>query len=253
MTFIVTCEHARNGVPPGLRRLFRGEARLLAGHEGYDRGALDYARRLARALGAPLIAGEVSRLVVDLNRSPHHPALYSTFTRGLPQTQRREILRRYYFPYRLSVGAEIERHASRGEPVCHFSCHSFTPVRNGVRRHADIALLYDPARSRERAGCEALRMALAGTGLRVRRNYPFRGVADGLTTSLRRRFPDAAYAGIEIEINQSLFQVGWTKRRRELVRRLAEAARFFALRAATQAGPAGSCPPERGRRQRPFA
>jgi hypothetical protein len=36
----------------------------------------------------------------------------------------------------------------------------------------------------------------------VRRNYPYRGYADGLTTHLRRRYRGRAYIGIEIEVNQ---------------------------------------------------
>jgi hypothetical protein len=36
----------------------------------------------------------------------------------------------------------------------------------------------------------------------VRRNYPYRGSADGLTTHLRRLHPDGRYAGVEIEVNQ---------------------------------------------------
>ena len=39
--------------------------------------------------------------------------------------------------------------------------------------------------------------------LRVRRNYPYVGYADGLTTYLRTRFAAKLYAGLEIEINQS--------------------------------------------------
>ena len=38
--------------------------------------------------------------------------------------------------------------------------------------------------------------------LRLRRNYPYRGRSDGLTAALRRRHPDAAYVGIELEVNQ---------------------------------------------------
>jgi hypothetical protein len=40
--------------------------------------------------------------------------------------------------------------------------------------------------------------------LRVRRNYPYRGQADGLPTWLRRKFPDRAYVGLEFELNQAL-------------------------------------------------
>ena len=36
----------------------------------------------------------------------------------------------------------------------------------------------------------------------VRRNYPYLGTADGLTTCLRKRFAPRAYLGIELEINQ---------------------------------------------------
>jgi hypothetical protein len=40
--------------------------------------------------------------------------------------------------------------------------------------------------------------------LRVRRNRPYRGTSDGLTTHLRRRFAAKDYAGIELELNQAL-------------------------------------------------
>jgi predicted N-formylglutamate amidohydrolase len=230
IAFVVTCEHARNAVPPGLRPLFRGRSRLLAGHEGYDRGALDFARLLARALQAPLFAGTVTRLVVDLNRSPGHRALHSPEVRALPEFDRQEIVRNYHSRYRQAVETEVAARVASGARVCHFSCHSFTPVRDGVARNADIALLYDPARARERAWCGWLREALAGLGLRVRRNYPYRGVSDGFTTALRRRHPEAAYAGIEIEINQALLRAGWPRLRRTLVQRLAATARGFATR-----------------------
>jgi predicted N-formylglutamate amidohydrolase len=82
--------------------------------------------------------------------------------------------------------------------------HSFTPVLDGTARKADIALLYDPARPRERAlaahWLRALRVAEPARV--VRRNDPYRGSADGLTTALRGEYPAARYLGIEIEVNQ---------------------------------------------------
>ena len=38
----------------------------------------------------------------------------------------------------------------------------------------------------------------------MRRNYPYRGSSDGLTTTLRGLFADPDYLGIEIEVNQAL-------------------------------------------------
>ena len=88
--------------------------------------------------------------------------------------------------------------------VLHISSHSFTPRLDGIERRADVGLLYDPRRAGEQRFCLAWKRALesASPGLVVRRNYPYRGSADGLTTHLRRRFAERSYSGIELEVNQ---------------------------------------------------
>jgi hypothetical protein len=67
-----------------------------------------------------------------------------------------------------------------------------------------VGLLYDPRRPAEAEFCAAWQREIksADARLTVRRNYPYRGYADGLTTYLRKRYPDPAYAGIELEVNQ---------------------------------------------------
>jgi hypothetical protein len=55
---------------------------------------------------------------------------------------------------------------------------------------------------------------------RVRRNYPYRGDADGLTTHLRERLPAREYVGVELEVNQALVRQGgaaWRHTRAVLV------------------------------------
>jgi predicted N-formylglutamate amidohydrolase len=69
---LITCEHGGNSVPPRWRPLFRGHRALLDSHRGWDPGALPIARALAREMNAPLIYSTISRLLVELNRSPHH-------------------------------------------------------------------------------------------------------------------------------------------------------------------------------------
>jgi predicted N-formylglutamate amidohydrolase len=88
----------------------------------------------------------------------------------------------------------------------HIAVHSFTGVLRGEERNAEISLLYDPARPGEVDLCNRWIAALRELfpEFRVRRNYPYRGNADGLTTWLRRRFPNPQYAGIELELNQTL-------------------------------------------------
>lgn len=206
MELLLTCEHGGNRIPPRYRALFAGHEALLAGHRGWDPGALDWARALSRRLDATLIGAQTSRLLVDLNRSPHHPALFSPLSRGLAVDERNAILARYYFPHRADIEAWIAERTRRGGDVLHVAVHSYTPVLDGHVRNADIGLLYDPQRPRERHLCLAWQAALRARDatLRVRRNYPYRGDADGLTTHLRRRFPSRAYLGVELEISQGL-------------------------------------------------
>lgn len=200
---LITCEHAGNDVPPVYAALFRGREALLASHRGFDPGALATAEQLAAAVGAPLFATSVTRLLVDTNRSQGHPALFSEITRPLLLPTREEILGTAYTPHREAVAAAVTRLLQGSDLVLHVASHSFTPVLDGVKRHCDIGLLYDPARPAEKRFCLAWRNALRQTApdLVLRRNYPYKGAADGLTTAFRQRFGER-YCGIELEVNQ---------------------------------------------------
>jgi len=216
--FLVTCEHGGNRIPAAYRGWFRGHARLLATHRGHDPGALDMARTLARTLRAPLIASTVSRLLIELNRSPTHRALFSSVLHGAGPDVRARIYEHYYVPYRTEVELFVSEAVARGGRVLHVSSHSFTPALDGEVRNADIGLLYDPARRLESELCRSWQRTLIARfpQWRVRRNYPYRGDADGLTSFLRRRFRDGVYAGVELEINQKHVRAAnarWTGRR----------------------------------------
>jgi predicted N-formylglutamate amidohydrolase len=214
---LISCEHAGNRIPAAYRALFGGAGAVLRSHRGYDPGALGVARELAETLAAPLIVSTVSRLLIELNRSPRHPRLYSEFTRGLPPAQRRQLLEQVYLPYRARIEALVADAVAQGRRVLHVSSHSFTPVLDGEERQTDIGLLYDPGRDAERVFCRRWRATLqaAAPACRIRLNYPYSGKSDGLTTWLRRRFGAEHYAGIELEINQKHAQAGG-RRWREL-------------------------------------
>jgi predicted N-formylglutamate amidohydrolase len=211
---LTTCEHGGNRIPAAYRRWFRGCSRLIASHRGYDPGALAMARTLSRVFSAPLIVSTVSRLVVELNRSPGHRGLFSAAMRRAPSTERDEALQRFYRPYRKAVRDAVERQIERGYRVLHVSSHSFTPILDDVLRRADIGLLYDPSRAFERDVVASWQRELRSglPGFVVRRNYPYRGTDDGLTTMLRRHFADDSYAGIELEINQKHLREGSRER-----------------------------------------
>lgn len=201
---VITCEHGGSRVPQPYREFFDNCGPLLQSHRGFDPGALVMARALAGHFDAPLLFSTVSRLVVDLNRSIGHRNLHMEAIRGLPAAIRQEILERYYQPYRTQAEGLVAQGIARRGRVIHLSCHSFTNNFDGVVRDADIGLLYDPARQGESALCANWKSELkvSAPDLVVRRNFPYEGRNDGLTSTLRRTFPSEVYLGIELELNQ---------------------------------------------------
>lgn len=217
MHLMLSCEHATNAIPARYRHLFDGyrAKAALRGHRGCDIGALELAERLRWALGAQLFVAETSRLLIDVNRSLHHQRVFSEFSSPLSAAERLDVIDAYYRPYRRRIQHMVEQRLADGDVVLHISVHSFTPRLDGRTRNADVGLLYDSKRRCELQTSLALMRHLKApegapmrffesTPLRVRRNYPYRGTADGLTTALRRRFTDGRYRGIELEINQRL-------------------------------------------------
>jgi predicted N-formylglutamate amidohydrolase len=200
-SLLLTCEHGGNRVPREYRALFLGRQALLASHRGWDPGALAVGRSLARALDTELIAATTTRLLVDLNRSPHNPAVFSELSRGLTRDRRDALLARCHRPHWDRVRTVI---AARSGGAMHLAVHTFTPVWRGAKRNFEMGILYDPKRRRERSLAMAwqrrLRAELPRLG--VRRNAPYRGNADGLTAALRREFPAERYLGLELELNQ---------------------------------------------------
>lgn len=205
---LISCEHGGNRIPKRYRHLFAGAEGTLASHRGLDIGAATLARRMSRILDAPLFLHGYSRLLADANRRPGSPTLFSEFTRGLDPIEKQRILKKFHAPYRIDVEDRVREEISGGAAVLHLSIHSFTPVLKGTVRSGDIGFLYDPKRICERAITNHLMDAFrkSSPDLKYRRNYPYRGVSESLTTSLRQKFTEDCYAGIEIEVNQRFVQ-----------------------------------------------
>lgn len=217
---ILSCEHATARVPPAYEYLFASTRakRLLNTHRGFDVGALRVARAFERHFATALFRARVTRLLVDTNRSLHHPGLFSEFSKRLSEAEKRRLLQVHYFPYRQRVEAAVRSVVTSGQRAVHLSLHSFTPRLAGNQRCADVGFLYDPGRLGEVQLVSSWRRALLQREpwLNVRRNYPYRGVADGLTRVLRRSFHVRGYVGLELEVNQRFFAAS----EREPARRL---------------------------------
>ncbi len=219
---VLSCEHATRAIPRRYASLFAGAEKKLATHAGWDIGSREMSQHLSRKLGAAVTSAKASRLLVDCNRSLHHRGLFSVHTQDLPDDEHARILTGYYHSHRDAVAARIEKViATRGQAV-HVSVHSFTGVMNGKTRETDIGLLYDPARKQERAFCAEWQTALkTDSPFRVRRNYPYKGVSDGLVTQLRKRHSARSYIAIELEFRQELVAGSrWTALKRAVAETL---------------------------------
>ena len=221
---LITCEHASNRVPEVLQPLLGSRKRLLDSHRSWDRGALEVAVKIAESTGAKCISAEITRLAVDCNRSEKNRSRFSSFTRKLSPEERAIIDNNYYHLFRNAVERYVLHSLLGNNRVLHFSVHSFTPILHGIKRTADIGLLYDPSRNNERQIAGELKRSIvsAQPSLVVRFNYPYRGISDSTVSWLRGRFSSEKYCGIELEINQRFTRT--PERWRQLKELLAESA-----------------------------
>jgi predicted N-formylglutamate amidohydrolase len=223
---VLSCEHAVNTVPAPWAPLFAGAESLLDSHEGWDPGALDLARHLARELHAPLCAHDATRLVIEPNRSEENPKIWSVVTAPLDDDEKRRILERVYRPHRDAVERTIRDRIDAGGVVVHLGVHTFTPILDGEERVTDIGLLFDPSRPGEDAFCRAWQDRLTERlpGFVVELNQPYAGTDDGLTTVFRRVFPSDRYRGLEIEVSQRYLDdaAAWTDLRAAICTTLRE-------------------------------
>lgn len=201
---LVSCEHGGNRIPPAWDHLFQDAEHALESHEGYDPGALTIALALAEAMDAPVHYAVHSRLLIELNRSLSHPKLFSEYSKKLNPAEKQRVINRHYLPYRQRVKEDIVFMMRKG-PVLHLGVHTFTPTLKGKVRNAELGLLYDSDREEEKTMANKWYQLLKkhADNWRIRKNYPYRGKADGFTTALRQEFPEN-YIGFEIEINQQV-------------------------------------------------
>ncbi|MBI1386890.1 MAG: N-formylglutamate amidohydrolase [bacterium] len=204
LSLYLTCEHAGAEIPECCKEDLSAATAILRTHRGFDVGALNMAQAIEADFNAPLRYTLISRLVIDCNRSPHHPRLFSEFTRFLPVDDKNHLLEHYYASHRGVVEQEIRDRIERGERVFHLAVHTFTPILNGVERPTGIGLLYDPARPLEQDLCRRWKRECSDLlpRIAIHCNRPYKGASDGFTTWLRTRFSQAVYLGVELEINQ---------------------------------------------------
>jgi predicted N-formylglutamate amidohydrolase len=178
---LLLCDHAGRWVPPELDDLGL-PPQELSRHIGWDIGAADVTRHLARLLEAPAVLCHVSRLVIDPNRKPGDPSSIPTISDGtfVPGNQdlsvdevRRRVWR-FFVPYHRAVAREIARLRRRHGVPAVVSIHSFTPRMAHAHswRPWHVAVLWD---CDQRLAAPALAGLRRDPELRVGDNEPYSG------------------------------------------------------------------------------
>ena len=203
MKIFLSCEHGGNQVPNTYKYLFQNQEEILNTHRGYDKGALELYKTLLHIHDTYFsISNEISRLLVDCNRSLFRPNLFSSFTNYLDKIEKKRILDSYYYPYRNTFHENVKDVVLYGSTVFHISVHAFTPEIDGKIRAADIGILFDPGHGIEKTVAMYWRKILLELfpNFKIRLNYPFFGKPDGLVAPMRKEFGNK-YLGFELELN----------------------------------------------------
>lgn len=148
--FVISCDHASNFVPCEFNGLGLEDADLLR-HIAWDPGALGVSKEMSTCLGAPLVCGAVSRLVIDCNRPLGAPDLIAEQSEatvipgnaGLSEASRSARIAQYYEPFHAAVDFAVSQKSARGLFPGVIAVHSYNPVYKGVSRPWEIAIIHD--------------------------------------------------------------------------------------------------------------
>ncbi|WP_088633705.1 N-formylglutamate amidohydrolase [Phaeobacter sp. 22II1-1F12B] len=199
---LLVCEHASCDFPEEFGDLGLSDE-VRQSHVAWDPGALALSRQLAAALQAPLVFGQVSRLLYDCNRPPEAqdaiPAKSEIYeipgNMGLSDEAKAERVSRIYDPFCAAMDKALED----VQPAMMVTVHSFTPVYFGAKRDVEIGILHDE----DTRLADALLEELAGAPHKVERNQPY-GPQDGVTHSLKRHAMSRGIANVMLEIRNDL-------------------------------------------------
>jgi predicted N-formylglutamate amidohydrolase len=228
---LLLCDHAENTIPPAYRTLGL-TAEDLGRHIAYDIGAAGVTEHLARALRAPALLTQYSRLLIDPNRGRDDPTLVMQLSDGrvvpgnavLDDAEIEARIERYYAPYHRAIDKAIDAAVAAGKPPVILAIHSFTQAWKSVPRPWHVGVLWDKD---PRLACALLRELAAIPGITVGDNVPYSGQLKGDTLYQHGTLRGLAHALIEVRQDLILGPEGqeeWGERLASVVRKVLAAA-----------------------------
>jgi hypothetical protein len=216
--FLFSCANATCAVPEAHRELFRGAEEAVGSTEGWEPGALNLAQAFSMKFRTPLVHGDVTRLLIDLEKECGER--WSRFSLQLPETTRSKLVDRHERPFRAQLVQRISEDLRRHAAVWHVLVHTSPEIDGRVLLETPVAAqLAEAAAAAWRGKLHAAELdVLHARGMET----------DALETFLAREFPADQYAQIRLTVSQSFFLEGrplrWETTKKVLLETLARAA-----------------------------
>jgi len=219
MAVLVSCEHATCTVPGGQRVIFEGREEELHSESGWEAGALNLAQGFAMAFRTPLVHGEVTRLLIDLEAG--EDLRWGKYADQLSEPARERFGERMWRGYRKTLRQRIEEDLRRHDSVVHVLVHV-------TGRDAGCVNL----RTREGAGAAQRVAAAWADAIRcefMEAQCPMGGMPGDLVEWLAAGFPGERYLPIRLEVAADYFLVGkplaWSACKKKVIQGLETALR----------------------------
>lgn len=211
---LVVSDHASNRVPEDIDLGI--DPALLTQHVAIDVGVAEVGALMAARPGIAAFQGHVSRLVCDLNRDPHAPAVIPIASDGhaipgnaINHEAHLARLQRFHAPYHAALAELLDT----APPALLLSLHSFTPqlATSDQPRPWQVGVLYNED---DRAARIAIPL-LEAEGLVVGDQQPYSGKLLNYTMDRHAEADGRPYLGIEVrqdQIGDPAGQDAWAER-----------------------------------------
>lgn len=196
--FLFSCDYATCAVPEAYREIFRGSEELVGSTAGWEPGALNLAQGFAMKFRTPLVHGDVTRLLIDLQQDGD--ARWSRFSLKLPEATRVKVADRHERPYRTMLNQRIAEDLRRHDALLHVMIHT-DPTSDG-----QVVLETPPGAELAEKFASAWRSRLVAADVDVRQ---VRGAEPSpLGVTLTAKFPASEYAQVKLSVSQTFFLEG---------------------------------------------
>ena len=210
--YLFSCENATCAVPEAHRELFRGLEDVVTSTAGWEPGALNLAQGFAMRFRSPLVHGDVTRLLVNLEKEGEE--CWSSISQQLPDLVKSKLRDRHRRSYQNTLEQRVTEDLRRHDTVVHVLIHT-DPEMDGT-----VVLETSAKATKAKEIAAAWNTRLSEGGLAV--SHLTGATPAALPASMEDKFPLSSYAQIVLRVSQSFFLNGHPWRWETLKKHLLE-------------------------------